>query len=93
MVDQNKGNFVFICKPFDGRNIILVLFLVLLAAFTVFCAANGGTMAQFVPFFTMSWFGEPFMLFGVLAYAVFLVIPLALNIKETIKWRILRSKI
>lgn len=78
---------------FDGRNIILVLLMSLLIALTIFCAAKGGTKAEFVPFFTMTWFGEPAMLFGLLSYAIFLIIPLFLNCKETVKWRILRSKI
>ena len=78
---------------FDGRNIILVLVMAALIGLTIFCAAKGGTKAEFVPFFTMSWFGEPVMFLGLITYAVFLVIPLFLNCKETIKWRILRSKI
>ena len=78
---------------FDARNIVLVAVFAVLIIFTIICAAKGATKAEFVPFFTMTWFGEPVMLTGLLAYAVFLVIPLFLSCKETIKWRILRSKI
>ena len=77
---------------FDARNIVLVAVMAVLIILTVICAAKGGTKAEFVPFFTMTWFGEPAMLLGLLAYVLFLLIPMFLTCKEKIKWRILRSK-
>lgn len=78
---------------FGARDIVLVLIMAALIILTAVCAAKGGTKAEFVPYFTMTWFGDPVMLTGLLAYAVFLVIPLFISCKEKIKWRILRSKI
>ena len=78
---------------FDAKNIVLAAIFVLLIVATIICAANGGTKADFVPYLTMTWFGEPAMFLGLLLYAVFLLIPLVLSCKENIKWRILRSKI
>ena len=78
---------------FDTRNLVLTLIMAVFIGITIFCAANGATQAEYVPYFTMSWFGDVFMFLGVLTYAVFLLIPVFLDIKETIKWHILRSKI
>lgn len=78
---------------FDRRNAVLTVIFVLLIAGTVFCAAKGSTKAEFVPYFTMTWIGDIYMLSGILTYAVFLLIPMVLSLKEKIKWRILRSKI
>ena len=78
---------------FDTRNLVLTLIMAVLIGVTIFCATKGATQAEYVPYLTMSWFGDVFMFLGVLAYAVFLLIPVFLDIKETIKWHILRSKI
>ena len=78
---------------FDARNLILILVMAFLLAVTIFCAAKGATQAEYIPYLMMSWFGDIYMSLGVLAYAVFLLIPVFLDIKEMIKWRILRSKI
>lgn len=76
---------------FDGRNLILLIVMAVLLAVTIFCAAKGGTKAEFVPFFTMAWFGDFYMLLGLITYAVFLILPVVLEYKEKIKWLILRS--
>ena len=76
---------------FDARNIILFSIFIILIAITIFCAAKGSTQAEYVPFFSMAWFGDFDMLLGIIVYGVFLVIPTVLELKEIIKWRILRS--
>lgn len=76
---------------FDARNIVLLAVFFVLAAATVFFAAGGGTAAEYVPYFTMTWFGDLYMTAGFAAYGLFLAIPLFLDMKEKIKWRILRS--
>ena len=78
---------------FDARNVIISSLFVILLAAVIFCAAKGCAKAEFVPYFTMTWFGEIYMLIGFITYTVFLCIPTLLFFKETIKWRILRSKI
>ena len=76
---------------FDVRNIILFSIFIILIALTIFCAAKGSTQAEFIPYFTMAWFGDWYMLLGVIAYGILLIIPAVLEFKEKIKWRILRS--
>lgn len=75
----------------DARNIILFIIMLLLIAVTIFCAAKGSTKAEFVPFFTMTWFGDFYMTLGISAYGILMIIPVVLEFKEKIKWRILRS--
>lgn len=76
---------------FDAKNIVLLGIMLILIAVTVFCAAKGSTKAEFVPFFTMTWFGDFYMTLGITAYGILMIIPVALEYKEKIKWRILRS--
>ncbi len=78
---------------FATRDIALSAVLLILLAAVIFCAAKGCTKTEYVPYFTMIWFGDIYMLTGFTAYTVFLIIPTVLNCKEKIKWRILRSKI
>ncbi|MBR2696106.1 MAG: energy-coupling factor transporter transmembrane protein EcfT [Parasporobacterium sp.] len=78
---------------FDKRNWVLLIIMVILIGITIFCAVKGSTKAEYVPYFTMTWFGEFYMTLGIVCYGIFLLIPVLLTIKETIKWRIFRSKI
>ncbi len=78
---------------FGASNIILLIIFVLLIAGTIFCAASGGTYAEYTPTMKLTWFGDWYMLIGIIAYAIFLCIPLLIDIKEIIRWQILRSKI
>lgn len=78
---------------FDARNIVLLSVFAVLIGVSVFCAAKGATKAEYVPFFTMTWFGDLYMTAGIIAYSLFLLIPAFLSYKEKIKWHRLRSKI
>lgn len=83
----------FAIYSFTGKNIAMIIVIVLLMGFTIFCSAKGATYADFDRAVTMTWFGDIYMLVGVIVYAIFLFIPTFLNIKENVRWRILRSKI
>ena len=66
----------------------LLAVMVLLLALTITAACLGQTVAVFVPhtgISPVSW--------GLAAYTLYLLIPTALHIKETVQWRISRSKI
>lgn len=63
----------------------------ILALMAVLCVAViviGGTSAEFTPQITLA---RP--TWGLAAYAVFLLIPSAMNVKEALTWHILRSRI
>lgn len=77
---------------FDGRNVVLLAVMGILVAAILFCAAKGSTDAEYVPYVTITWFGNIYMLTGMTAYGLFLVLPVFLQLKETLKWKILRSK-
>ena len=77
---------------FDARNNILLVFMGVLIVLIIFCAVNGSTKAEYVPYVTITWFGNIYMLTGMIAYGLFLVLPAALQLKETVKWKILRSR-
>ncbi len=84
---------MFAKYKYDAKNIILLAVMAVLIALTIFCAAKGATKADYVPYLTMTWFGNTYMLSGMIAYGIFLFIPVFLQIKEKIKWQIFRSRI
>ncbi|MCQ2512924.1 MAG: energy-coupling factor transporter transmembrane protein EcfT [Lachnospiraceae bacterium] len=86
-----KTNFAI--YYFEKRNIILICVMGLLLAGTIFTAVMGGAHAAFIPNIEMTWFGDINMFGGAIAYAFFLFLPTFLNLKEKIKWRVLRSRI
>ncbi len=75
------------------RNIVLTIILGILIFIVIFCAANNGTYAMYTPELKLTWFGDWYMLIGTIVYAIFLFIPSIVDIKEIVKWQILRSKI
>jgi energy-coupling factor transport system permease protein len=78
---------------FDGRDRILTAAMAGLIASTVAAAAFGGTSAVYIPAVSISKVDDAACLFGLVSYACFLAIPIFLNIKEAVTWRISRSKI
>lgn len=86
-----KTNFAI--YTFEKRNVILVCVMGLLLAGVIFSSVMGGAHASFIPGIEMTWFGDIYMFGGAVMYAIFLFLPSFLNIKETIKWRVLRSRI
>ncbi len=86
-----KTNFAI--YTFEKRNLILICVMGALLAGLIFTAIMGGSSAVFIPEIEMTWFGNPYMFAGAICYAVFLFLPTFLNIKEIVKWRVLRSRI
>ncbi len=78
---------------FDGRDMLLMAVMVVLAAVVIFCGVNGAAEAVYVPELRISPISNLYTAVGISAYFVFLSIPTILNITEAIVWRILRSKI
>lgn len=69
----------------SARDWVMLALILLLAALTL---TLGSKTATFVPQIQVAPLN-----FSLLAYGIYLLIPTALHIKETIVWRILRSKI
>lgn len=78
---------------FDGRDIVLTLFMAVLIAIVIFCGINGAALAAYTPDMYISPINNAYSAVGISAYFVFLSIPAALNITEGIIWRILRLRI
>ena len=83
----------FAIYKFDVRNIILILAFVIFGGLTIVCAAMGGTEAEFTPTLNIAWFGNIWTITGIIVYAVYLILPTLLNVKEAITWHVLRSRI
>ncbi len=88
-----KKRTSFVQYKFDLINIVFLVIQILLICTVIFCAVNGGTFAEYTPVMKLTWFGDWYMLIGLIVYTIFLCIPSLLDIKEIIKWQILKSKI
>lgn len=80
----------FAIYRFDGRDIALLIIMIIFIGVIVFCGAMGGM--TYIPGEAINM-SNPYTIAGITAYTLFLVIPTALNIKESITWRILKSRI
>lgn len=78
---------------FDGRDVMLGVFMIALAVIIVICAVNGGMDTRYVPMAIITGPDNPYCVTGLAAYVIFLGIPTVLNVAEDIKWHILRSRI
>lgn len=83
----------FAIYRYDRKNIILSAILVFFLGMTIFCAAKGAAYAVFMPVVDMSWFGNVYMMTGIVSYGIFLLVPVFLNLFEIIRWKILRREI
>ena len=83
----------FAVYRFDRYNVIIMAVLLITGGATVVFSFLGGMRAEFVPVMRIAWFADPAMLAGHICYLLFMLIPTALNIKEAVVWRILRSRI
>ncbi len=83
----------YLSYRFDLRNLILTMILTALIITVIFCGINGAAEAVFIPELSLAWFGNPHTFAGLIFYAVFLLVPALINIKELLLWQILRSKI
>ena len=90
---STKKRTSFVEYKFGTRNIILSIVLGILLFVVIFCAVNNGTYAEYIPELKLVWFGDWYMFIGTIAYTIFLLLPALIDIKEIIKWQILRSKI
>ena len=70
------------------RDWMLLAAEAVLAAVTIAVVATGGTQASYSYWITVSPITA-----GFLAYCTFLLIPIVIEIKEAVQWRIIRSKI
>ena len=78
---------------FEDRDRLLLVVMVILLGIVAVCCLNGASAATYIPEIRLQSPDDPWMLTGVLAYAVFLSIPSAVNIWEELRWRSLKSKI
>ncbi|MDO4546383.1 MAG: energy-coupling factor transporter transmembrane component T [Bacillota bacterium] len=78
---------------FEMRDKLLLGCMILLIGVIFFCSAGGATKASYTPVFEIAPVDNIYSVVGIAAYAVFLIIPTALNIMEALTWHILRSRI
>ena len=78
---------------FGFKDVLILVYFVVLIVVLSFCYAKGGMSSEVVPSIAISDFSNPYTLVGLIAYILFLSFPLILNVKEALKWQILRSRI
>lgn len=88
-----KGRIRFSLYSAERRDRLLLIFMGALMAVIIFCGLNGAARAVYVPSIEIQAADNIYFAAGISAYLVFLSIPAAINIKEEIIWRILRSGI
>lgn len=75
------------------KDMIISAVMVVLAGIVVFCAVRGGMSASYIPKIVFADGSDIYFSVGIIAYILFLMIPVGLNIAEVLKWRVLKSKI
>ncbi len=75
-----------------ARDIVLLVLLGTLAAAVIVAIARDGTTAEFAPVVTAAPI-RGLHAAGFAAYCAFLILPVALHVKEAIQWHISRSRI
>lgn len=83
----------FSIYSFDGRDKLLLTFMMILIAGVICVAARGGMAVTYTPHLDFVGTENLWTIIGSVIYFIFLSIPTVLNIVEGITWRILRSKI
>lgn len=83
----------FAIYRFDSHNIICMAVLTVLMAAVIVCAGFGGMHAVFTPDIDIAWFGNIWMLAGHIVYVLFMIVPMLLNIKEALFWKICSARI
>lgn len=81
---------------FRRKDAAVLSVMAALAAGLIICACLGGMEAAFLPNIKMSWPGAwhgQAALFGLIFYAMYLLIPVTLQIEENLSWHISRSSI
>ena len=77
----------------DGRDLLLLGLMVILAGAVLMCAFMGGMKTAYIPHIELTGTDTPFMITGLIAYVLFMAIPTVLNIAEAIRWHYLKSGI
>lgn len=72
------------------RDTILLMWLVLTAALTGLCIGAGGAVAVYIPHIEIRW--NPYTIGGAVSYSLFLMVPIAVQVWEEMKWHSLKSK-
>ncbi len=88
-----KGRTAFSLYRVERRDRLLLIFMGALMAIISFCGLKGAAGAVYVPRIEMETADNAYFVAGLSSYLVFLSIPAAINIKEEITWRVLRSRI
>ena len=83
----------FALYKFDRKNVIMAIVMTALIIAVAVCGLKGGMTTTFYPLLDCTGFDNVYTLIGMICYCIFMFIPTALNIKETISWRCSRSKI
>ena len=83
----------FQVSRFTAADGILLGIFAVLGASVIFAAANGCADAVYIPVFHFTPLTSPLSVLGIGAWGLFLLIPSAEHIKESIVWHSLRSKI
>ena len=87
-----SGRTAFSLYRFDRRDLAALIFIIFCAAYIITGAALGGLYFEYFPAIAGKWGGAyTLSLFG--AYFALAGMPLAINIKENIKWKSIKSKI
>lgn len=77
----------------ENRDVILLGVMILLILVVLLCAFHGGMKTAYIPKIELAGTDVPYMITGMIAYVLFMAIPTALNIVETVRWHYLKSKI
>ncbi len=83
----------YIKYSFGIKNILLFVVNIALCIPIIYCAAKGGVAAEFTPVLSLAWLGNRRTLICFICYAIFLLIPTVINLKELLLWHISRSRI
>lgn len=83
----------FALYRFEGRDRWMLAVMAAALGVVTFCCVNGAASVTYIPELRIPGWDDPYMLPGLLSYAVFLSIPTAVNIWEELRWRSLKSKI
>lgn len=89
----SKKRTHFSIYKFGISDILLLAIMIFLTILVVFTSVKGATFIEIIPSIEMAWFDNPYLIIGVVAYGILLLIPSFINVKEVLLWQILRSRI
>ncbi len=86
----------FTIYRFRASDRIYLILTIIFIAFVILCAAMGATACEYTPDLNIAWFDGAcgaWVLWGSIAYTVFLLMPTIINVRNDIGWKIRRSRI